>query len=55
LEENQYEINYNAYMADKAYGPLLRIFGVRYSKVVYILGHAMGAIVLSLVGFACYH
>ena len=57
LEENQCEVNYNECMADKDLGPILinRIFGVRYSKVVYLLIHAMGAIVVSLVGFACYH
>jgi len=55
LEENQCETNYNEWMADKDLGPILRIFGVQYSKVVYFLIHAMGAVVVSLVGFACYH
>ena len=56
MEENQYVNNYSCFMADKDVGPIMRkIFGVRYSKVAYILGHAMGSIVLCLVGFVCYH
>ena len=55
VEENQCEIYYNECMADKDLGPILRIFGVRYSKVVYFLTHAIVSLVLSLVGFACYH